>query len=96
MPAVEDAPVKRFTTVHSRYQVICSCCGLVTHEQRKQAAKDAMVAHMNQHDEPELKLSVYDLMHRRGGRIVYGGRIYGGVKSHGLGVGYDTATGKAR
>ena len=85
----------RFTTVHDRYHVGCSCCGLVTTEAKKNPAIDVMIGHMKRHPEDdELTFVVFDSMHRGGSRAVYGGRIHNHVSSHGFGVGYSVKSGR--
>ena len=73
------------STIDNRYHVGCSCCGLVSAEQRKRRAINAMIDHMGEHKEDQT-FSVYDSMHRGGPRVVYSGRIHAGVKSHWSGV----------
>lgn len=83
---------KRFTTVHSRYHVGCSCCGLVVAVAKKREAIRMMREHMDRHPEPDDRtFSVFDSMCKGGARFVYGGRIYNGIRSHGLGVAYPVA-----
>ena len=56
-----------------------------------------MVAHMDRHELSEtVEFSVYDSMHRCGGRVVYGGRIFNGSRSHGIGVKPAKATAPSR
>jgi hypothetical protein len=89
---IEDAmsEPKKFTTVHSRFQVVCSCCGLVESYAKKREAMRKMIDHMEQHPVTETEtFAVYDLMAKGGGRTKYGGRIHNGIRSHGIGVGYS-------
>jgi hypothetical protein len=80
---------KRFTTVHCRFQIVCSTCGLVEAVGKKSEAMRKMNNHLAEHPKSDtLTTAVYDLMAKGGGRTVYGGRIHGGIVSHGFGVGY--------
>lgn len=89
-------PRKRFTTVHSRYQVCCSCCGSVEHVAKKNEAIQRMKYHIKSHPSSDtITTCVYDLMHRGGGRIVFGGDIQYGLRGWGIGIGYDARTGKS-
>lgn len=87
---------KRRATVHDRYHIGCSCCGLVSTAPKKREAIKLMVGHMDRHPElDERMFSVFDSMHRSGGRVIYGGRIYNGIRGHVIGVGYQTGRASA-
>jgi hypothetical protein len=93
----DEEAAKRATAIDYRYHVGCDCCGLVEAVARKADAMRVMRRHMEQHELTEtLSFSVFDTMYKGGGRIVFGGSIYNGIRSHGFGVGYDVNTGRAR
>ncbi len=62
-------PRKRFTTVHDRYEVGDSCCGLVSTETSLKKASALAVTHAEKHSKEEgntvTVVSVFDRMARR-------------------------------
>lgn len=64
-----EQPRKRFTTVHDRYEVGDSCCGLVTTETSLKKATAIAIAHSEKHSREEgntvTVVNVFDRMARR-------------------------------
>lgn len=86
MDTIDETPEteKRRTTVHNRFHVCCSICGLVTAEQRTSIARAAMLGHLSEHPLTEnVETDVWDSMAKNGITVKYRGRIRDGVMSQG-------------
>jgi len=60
---------KKFTTVHSRYQISDSCCGLVEVATSFREASEVARRHASRHakdgDDSTLRVEIFDVMARR-------------------------------